>query len=152
ADDRLVGYGVFNPGAAATSTELRSWVTATLPPYMVPGFIVPLEELSLTPNGKVDRKQLPAPVSTEPEPVELDEELEPMERVIAEVWSSLLGIDRISAGDNFFEIGGHSLLAVEAVALIEERTGHRPEPRSLFFMTLSELASTIPAPASSAMA
>lgn len=152
ADDRLVGYVVFNPGAAATSTELRSWVTATLPPYMVPGFIVPLEELPLTPNGKVDRKQLPAPVSTEPEPVELDEELEPMERVIAEVWSSLLGIDRISAGDNFFEIGGHSLLAVEAVALIEERTGHRPEPRSLFFMTLSELASTIPAPASSAMA
>ena len=106
-----------------------------------------LDELPLTPNGKVDRKQLPEPSGAAPEPTAtILEPTSPMEQAIAEVWGALLGIERVGTGDNFFELGGHSLLAMEAVALIEERTGHRPEPRSLFFMTLGELAASAPEP------
>src|SRR5690606_34712270 len=61
ADDRLVGYVVFHPGQQATTTELRTWVSNALPPYMVPALFMTLDELPLTPNGKVDRKQLPSP-------------------------------------------------------------------------------------------
>jgi acyl carrier protein len=56
----------------------------------------------------------------------------------------------VGRDDNFFEIGGHSLLAMQVVALIEERTGFRPEPRSLFFMTLGELADSIDSPVTTA--
>ncbi len=146
ADDRLVGYVVLQPGAHATTTELRSWVSGSLPPYMVPALVMTLDELPLTPNGKVDRKQLPAPTGATVEPREVQLPSNPMERVVAEVWATLLGVEEISASDNFFELGGHSLLAMEAVALIEERTGYRPEPRSLFFMTLGEIAASVSEP------
>lgn len=146
ADDRLVGYVVQEPGASATSAELRSWVSGSLPPYMVPALVMTLDELPLTPNGKVDRKRLPAPTGVTAEPREVVLPSNPVERVIAEVWASLLGVEEIGAGDNFFELGGHSLLAMEAVALIEERTGYRPEPRTLFFMTLGEIAASVAEP------
>jgi amino acid adenylation domain-containing protein len=142
-DDRLVGYVVMNNGADASSSELRSWAGTTLPPYMVPSLYVTLDSLPLTPNGKVDRKALPTARSPEPEPFVADSGLNPMERRVAEIWAKLIGIASVSPGDNFFEIGGHSLLAIEVVAAIEEQTGYRLEPRSLFFMTLSEVAALI---------
>jgi amino acid adenylation domain-containing protein len=143
-DDRLVAYVVTADGGIVTGTELRGWTGGTLPPYMVPSFVVPLDALPLTPNGKVDRKQLPDPTGHHEEPAEWTAPQDPAAIAIAEVWSALLGVERIGEGDNFFELGGHSLLAMEAVAMIEERTGHRPEPRSLFFMSLGELAGTLP--------
>jgi hypothetical protein len=105
-----------------------------------------MDALPLTPNGKVDRKQLPEPAGHVASVAESSQPTDPAGRIIAEVWESLLGLERVGSDDNFFEIGGHSLLAMQAVALIEERTGHRPEPRSLFFMTLGELAASIPMP------
>jgi acyl carrier protein len=114
---------------------------------MVPAFIVMLDALPLTPNGKVDRKQLPDPTATV---AVIDDHAAPMgprERTIAAVWSELLGVESVGSSSNFFEIGGHSLLAMEAVALLEERAGIRLEPRSLFLMTLQELAATEPSAA-----
>jgi acyl-coenzyme A synthetase/AMP-(fatty) acid ligase len=146
ADDRLIAYVVFNPDGHATTTELRNWVSATLPPYMVPAMVATLDALPLTPNGKVDRKALPTVGGYDPGPADLVEPTDPIGREIAAVWRSLLEVERVGVGDNFFEIGGHSLLAMEAVAMIEERTGHRPEPRSLFFMTLGEIAAAVSSP------
>jgi len=114
-----------------------------LPPYMVPSVIMSLQALPLTPNGKVDRKALPEPVVAVAETHDVRTPHDPTAQAIARIWEELLEIDQVSLDDRFFEIGGHSLLAMEVVARIEEVTGVRPEPRSLFFMTLEELAATI---------
>ena len=144
-NDRLIGYVVLEPDVHATGSELRSSVALQLPPQMVPAFIVALDRLPLTPNGKVDRSRLPDPSGEVSGSSEREAPTTPMELAIADVWASLLQLDHVGATDNFFEIGGHSLLAMEAVALIEERTGVRLEPRSLFFRNLRELAATDPA-------
>ena len=147
SEDRLVAFVVLEPRAHATGSQLRSAVAQQLPPHMVPAFIVMLDALPLTPNGKVDRKQLPDPTVTV---AVIDDHAAPMgprERTIAAVWSELLGVESVGSSSNFFEIGGHSLLAMEAVALLEERAGIRLEPRSLFLMTLQELAATEPSAA-----
>src|SRR5690606_2720680 len=115
----------------------------TLPPYMVPSLIMPLDVLPLTPNGKVDRKALPEPDVSVDATHSWQPPTDPTAQEIAAIWSELLELDRIGVEDRFFEIGGHSLLAMEVVARIEERLGTRPEPRSLFFMTLGELAESV---------
>lgn len=153
-DDRLLAYIVPDPEAPATSSELRAAVGEVLPPYMVPSLITELDALPLTPNGKVDRKSLPDPTSRAgaaptggsatgglaPE----DELRDPAERVLGEIWAELLGVPGVGAGDNFFEVGGSSLMAMQVVARFEERTGHRIEPRLLFFRSLREIASGLP--------
>ncbi|NLG60795.1 MAG: amino acid adenylation domain-containing protein, partial [Candidatus Cloacimonetes bacterium] len=142
-DDRLIGYIVPEPGTTVSPAELRRVVGDVLPPYMVPSVIMSLQALPLTPNGKVDRKALPEPVVAVAETHDVRTPQDPTAQAIARIWEELLEIDQVSLDDRFFEIGGHSLLAMEVVARIEEVTGVRPEPRSLFFMTLEELAATI---------
>ncbi len=142
-DERLVAY-LIHELDAPTVGELRTWVADSLPPYMMPSFFVPLESFPLTPNGKVDRKQLPDPGQSTPDTTSFEPPTLPNQRIIAEVWAELLAVERIGLTDNFFELGGHSLLAMEAVALVEERTGHRLDPRSLFFRTLGQLAEALP--------
>jgi len=142
-NDRLIGYIVPEPGATVSPAELRRVVGDVLPPYMVPSVIMSLQALPLTPNGKVDRKALPEPIVAVAETHDVRTPQDPTAQAIARIWEELLEIDQVSLDDRFFEIGGHSLLAMEVVARIEEVTGVRPEPRSLFFMTLEELAATI---------
>ncbi len=100
---------------ALALADLRDQVAAQLPAYMVPSLFVPLAALPLTPNGKIDRKALPAPqaVRLEPERAYAAPENE-MQRSVARVWEELLHLDRVGIHDNFFEIGGNSLLLVEA--------------------------------------
>jgi acyl carrier protein len=92
---------------------LRESLARQLPEYMVPALYVPLDELPLSPNGKVDRKRLPEPDITRPE---LDAEYaaptSPIQRVVTGVWTEVLSFDRVGIHDTFFELGGHSLLAV----------------------------------------
>lgn len=142
-DDRLVGYIVPEPGEAVFTSDLRRMVSDVLPPYMVPSVIMSLQALPLTPNGKVDRKALPEPDAAPHHSDDWRQPSDPTAQAVAEIWGELLELDRIGLDDRFFEIGGHSLLAMEVVARIEERLGVRPEPRSLFFMTLEELAESI---------
>ena len=106
AGPRLVAYVAGTAGAA----ELREWLRARLPEYMVPAAFVALDALPLNANGKVDRRALPAPEAesgAEPVPPET-----PAEEALAAIWAELLGIGRVGVHDNFFELGGHSLLAV----------------------------------------
>src|SRR5581483_9335870 len=100
--------------------ELRAYLVARLPAYMIPAIFVPLEVLPLTPNYKVDHRALPAP---EASIVAVDLPVAPrtpIEETVASVWAGLLGRDDVGVDDNFFDLGGHSLLATQLLARIYE--------------------------------
>lgn len=113
-DQRLVGYLV----AAQMEPEpsaLRSALRTSLPDYMVPATFVSLPAMPLTPNGKVDRKALPSPDSVASKAASAVEHVAPeneVEAQVAEIWQKTLGRERVGIDDNFFDIGGHSLLVV----------------------------------------
>jgi amino acid adenylation domain-containing protein len=121
-EKRLVAYVV----ADSTADELRRFVKDKLPEYMVPAVVMLLEALPVTPNGKVDRRALPAPDRFRPE---LDKAFvaprDDLELQLAQIWEEVLGIRPVGVRDNFFELGGHSLLAVRLFALIEKRLGKK---------------------------
>ena len=93
--------------------DIRQVLATQLPEYMVPALYVPLDAMPLSPNGKVDRKRLPEPDTSRPE-LEADYKAagSPVEEVVADVWTEVLGFDRVGIDDTFLELGGHSLLAV----------------------------------------
>jgi amino acid adenylation domain-containing protein len=117
-DKRLVAYLVSRNGPISLS-ELRIYLRAKLPEYMVPAAFVPLKALPLTPNGKVNRKALPKP-DFEPSIDKLVPPATPTEIVLARIWREVLEIKHASTSDNFFESGGHSLLAVQLIGKINK--------------------------------
>jgi len=138
-DQRLVAYLVISSGESLDAIALRKHLGTRLPNYMLPQHYIELEELPLTPNGKIDRKKLPAPSglidgNTRQPPVT------PAEKLIAGIWSGLLGIEHIGRHDNFFELGGHSLLAVRAVVELEKASGTRIELRHILLEDLFQIA------------
>ncbi len=113
-EKRLVAYVVAG-ARAADDDDLRRFLKEKLPEYMVPAVFVLLDALPLMPNGKIDRRALPAPDRSRPE---LDKAFvaprTPTEELLAEIWAQLLDIERVGVHDNFFDLGGHSLLATQA--------------------------------------
>ncbi|WP_049786408.1 non-ribosomal peptide synthetase [Mycetohabitans rhizoxinica] len=110
-DKRLVAYVVANPDDALAGI-LRTHVAAALPDYMVPSAFVQLDAFPLTPNGKLDRRALPAPDAQAFAHQAYEAPQDELETTLAAIWSELLGVERISRHDSFFALGGHSLLAV----------------------------------------
>ncbi|MBL8524559.1 MAG: amino acid adenylation domain-containing protein, partial [Betaproteobacteria bacterium] len=139
-DVRLVAY------LAAASLDvqaLRDHARRTLPAYMVPQHFVSLAAIPLLPNGKIDRKALPKPSETTPATKSAASHMPPTtetEKVLAEIWADLLKISDINADDNFFDIGGHSLLGMQAIAIMQTKTGKRVNPRRYIFETLAQIA------------
>ncbi|MDB6124978.1 MAG: amino acid adenylation domain protein, partial [Pedosphaera sp.] len=87
----------------------------------IPATFVMLEMMPLTPNGKIDRKSLPAPDSVRPEPTgNFVAPRNPVEEALATVWCDVLGLEKVGAEDNFFELGGHSLLATQLISRLRE--------------------------------
>ncbi|MGQ0837735.1 non-ribosomal peptide synthetase [Actinokineospora sp.] len=119
-DRRLVGYLIPVADAGPTPAELRTFLRAALPEYLVPGAFVLLESFPLTSNGKVDHTALPEPVETTAIHVEPSTDVE---RRMAAVWADLLGRDRVGATDDFFVLGGHSLLAATLVTRVRAEFG-----------------------------
>ncbi|MBC8427806.1 non-ribosomal peptide synthetase [bacterium] len=140
---RLVAYVVSVQENALTISELQSFLKEKLPDYMVPSAFVMLDALPLTPNGKVDRRALPAPDRTRPE---LEETFvaphTPIASLIAEVWQEVLGVEKVGVYDNFFDLGGHSLLSMQVIARLENKLGVRVNPREFIVQTLGQLASS----------
>jgi acyl carrier protein len=100
--------------AQIETRELQSWVRRGLPEIMVPSAFVVLERFPQTPNGKIDRKALPAPdLSRQSSSESFVDPKTPVELTIAQIWRDLLGVERVGVHDNFFELGGHSLSAVQ---------------------------------------
>jgi aryl carrier-like protein len=140
-DKRLVAYVVPSPDAKPTSQDLRSYVSGRLPEYMIPLHWVLLESLPLTTTGKLDRKALPAP-STESSQLE-EFYVAPrndVERLLAEIWQQVFGLQRVGVHDNFFELGGDSIRSIQVIARANKQ-GLRLSPKLLFqHQTISELA------------
>ena len=139
-DVRLVAYCV---GEAPTD-ELREHLRMSLPAYMVPQQFVALEALPRLPNGKLDRRALPIPLDETPvRPGGAQDLSTPAERLMAGIWSELLGTSDVRRTDNFFDLGGHSLLANRAVVEFAARGGQRLELRRLIFESLGQLVAGI---------
>jgi amino acid adenylation domain-containing protein len=115
------------------TSELRVFLKTKLPEYMIPGVFVLLERLPLTPNGKIDRRALPSPDGLQPQSKEtLIAPRDDLERGLAQIWKKVLGLDSVGVKDNFFDSGGHSLLAVRLVSEIEKEFSQRIPLVSLF--------------------
>ena len=139
---QLVGYIVPEAQHAPDVSELRRYLEQRLPEYMVPSLFVFLDEFPLSPNGKIDRRALPAPDSLRLEQGELCVAPgTPIEGVLVSIWSQVLGIDGVSIKSNFFEIGGHSLLATQLVSRVREIFKVEMPLRRIFeYPTIEELA------------
>jgi amino acid adenylation domain-containing protein len=133
----LAGYVV---GATLTSTsELRRFLYTKLPHYMVPATLMRLEQLHLTPNGKIDRKSLPEPVREASTEMSVAPRTE-TEKILAEIWQQVLKVDHVSVTDNFFDLGGDSILSIHVVTQAR-RAGLILTPRQFFQQqTLAKLA------------
>ncbi|MDR3445562.1 MULTISPECIES: non-ribosomal peptide synthetase [unclassified Dyella] len=148
-DERLVLYAVCTEDEELVWPKLRAQLAARLPAYMQPQHLVRLSALPRTPNGKTDRKALPPPVlnttltidDAEPGVSASDD---PRERYLGEVWCKLVGADDVRASDNFFDIGGHSLLAIEMVTLVRKETGVKLNLLDVATSPLASLAAALP--------
>jgi amino acid adenylation domain-containing protein/non-ribosomal peptide synthase protein (TIGR01720 family) len=140
-DRRLAAYVVPSGEALPAVPDLRRFLEQQLPAYLIPSFFVPLTELPLTANGKVDHSRLAAPQSApRATPRVFVEPGTPLERQLAELIATVVGVDRVGTGDNFFEIGGDSILAIQVVGKAA-RAGIQLSPLDLFsYPTVEELA------------
>ncbi|WP_094117840.1 non-ribosomal peptide synthetase [Lonsdalea britannica] len=143
---RLVAYYVAEADSVLTGDELRTTLIARLPDYMVPAAWVALESVPLTPNGKVDRKALPAPDASAYAQQPYAAPQGETEATLAAIWQSLLGVQKVSRHDNFFALGGHSLLAMQLVAQVQDAL-RRALPLATLFAhpTIGELATALDA-------
>ncbi|HEY2740281.1 MAG TPA: AMP-binding protein, partial [Thermoanaerobaculia bacterium] len=135
---RLVAYVVV-AAPAPGPRPLRAHLQERLPEHMIPAVFVVLDRLPLTPNGKVDRRALPAPEPRLPEGEETAPRT-PAEGTLARIWTELLRLERVGVHDNFFDLGGDSILSIQIVARAR-RAGLFFEPREIFeHQTIAELA------------
>jgi amino acid adenylation domain-containing protein len=135
SDHRLVAYLVpADPDAGIpVAGELREYCQQRLPEFMVPSVFTALAQLPLTASGKLDRAALPAPdAGRAPSAGQYVAPLTPVEELLAGIWAQLLGLDRVGVTDNFFEMGGHSLMATRAVSRVRRIFGVEVELAALF--------------------
>jgi amino acid adenylation domain-containing protein/FkbH-like protein len=118
----LVAYLVFEEGQAASTTTLRDQLREKLPDYMVPSAFVAMERLPLTPNGKVDKRALPLPEQGQAR-LDFMRSRTLVEEIIAGIWEQVFGVERIGLEENFFERGGHSLLAAQVISRVRDALG-----------------------------
>jgi amino acid adenylation domain-containing protein len=142
---QLIAYIQPKVGAGLRVSDLHEFGRARLLPAMVPSHFIVIDQLPLTPNGKVDRPSLPAPdFARSRDEADYVAPRSATEKKLATIWSRLLQLDRVGANDNFFDIGGHSLLGIQLFAEIEREFGAAPPLASLFqFPTVEGLAQII---------
>ncbi|MGE0127970.1 MAG: amino acid adenylation domain-containing protein [Blastocatellales bacterium] len=147
---RLAAYVVTDPAETLSNKELREFIKTKLPEYMAPSAFALLNALPLTPNGKVDRRALPAlngfHHDSHDSPDSLDSFATPRnkaEEILAGVWSQVLGVRQVGIHDNFFEMGGDSILSIQVVGKANQQ-GLRVTPRQIFqHPTISELGAAV---------
>ncbi|MCY1023016.1 non-ribosomal peptide synthetase [Pyxidicoccus sp. MSG2] len=141
---RLVAWVVLKPGQTLDAAALRTFLKERLPDYMVPSAFEALESLPLTPSGKVDRRSLRARAAPTGNAAEYVAPATPEELALAGIWTELLGRTRIGARDDFFALGGHSLMAAQIVSRVREALGVELPLTAVFESpTLSGLADVV---------
>jgi amino acid adenylation domain-containing protein len=120
ADKRIVAYFVPVSGQEVSVNELRNFFQQKLPDYMIPNAFVSLDSLPLSPNGKIARKELPAPDGIINSQGRYEPPRNSMEQQIADIWAQVLNLERVGIYDNFFELGGHSLLATQIISRLRK--------------------------------
>ncbi|MVU79076.1 amino acid adenylation domain-containing protein [Nocardia sp. ET3-3] len=139
--DQLVAHVVAAPGHLVESAELLAALSDSLPKYMIPSAVVAMAEFPLNASGKLDRKALPAPSFSARE---FRAPATPVEEIVAGVFAEVLGVERVGADDDFFALGGNSLIATAVVARLGAAVGGRVPVRVLFeATTVSELADRV---------
>jgi acyl-coenzyme A synthetase/AMP-(fatty) acid ligase/thioesterase domain-containing protein/acyl carrier protein len=144
-DKRLAAYVVVDQQANVSASQLKAFLREKMPEFMIPAAVVFLDRIPLTPSGKVNRRQLPAP------PTEIldrqDNYTAPrdaLELSLARIWEETLDVRPVGVQDNFFELGGHSLLAVRLMARVEQQFGVRLPLAILFHQpTIEHLAALL---------
>lgn len=141
SEKRLVAYAVPHVWPGPSTSELREFVKTHVPEYMAPSIFMLLDRLPLTSSGKVDRQALPAPDQSRPElATQIVEPRNEVEQTLAEIWASVLGLEKVGIYDSFFELGGDSILSIQVVSRASQR-GFRLTPKQIFLnQTISELA------------
>ncbi|MEU9188406.1 amino acid adenylation domain-containing protein, partial [Streptomyces sp. NPDC048484] len=139
--DRTLVAHLVPDGPLPAAAELREFAATRLPAFMLPSLFVELDELPLSPNGKLDRAALPAPDATRLGGNAFVAPASPSEELLAGIWARVLGVDRVGAEDDFFELGGHSLLATQVTSRIRDVFGVEA-PLSVLFdrRTVRDLA------------
>ncbi|HKQ88382.1 MAG TPA: amino acid adenylation domain-containing protein [Candidatus Acidoferrales bacterium] len=139
-DRKLVAYVALSQRQVSLR-PIRDFLKQKLPLYMIPE-LVRLDRLPLTPNGKLDRKSLPLTSTTgaEIEETNFGEPRDEIERLLAQLWREALHIERLSVYDNFFDLGGHSLSAIQVLARLQNHLGVCIKPVEMAFQSLGQLA------------
>ena len=136
-DWRLIAYVVYDPEEDATVSELRRHIRRSLSDDFVPHAFIELETIPRSADGNVDHSALESPFAGAEE---LIEPRTPSERTIAALWQKLLGVDTIGVYDNFFDIGGHSLLSMRLISQVDKQLGVRLQHEHVVINTLEQLA------------
>ncbi|MGH9213670.1 MAG: amino acid adenylation domain-containing protein [Acidimicrobiales bacterium] len=131
-DKRLVAYVVIGEGSATDEADLRRCVAADLPDYMVPSAVVRLDQLPLTANQKVDRRALPPPPAAPSNDVAARRPRTPRERALCDLFAEVLGTGHVGIDDDFFDLGGHSLLVTHLLARTRSTLGAELRVRDVF--------------------
>jgi acyl-coenzyme A synthetase/AMP-(fatty) acid ligase/acyl carrier protein len=144
-DKRLVAYVVADPGETLFADQLRGFLKERLPDFMIPSAFVALEQMPLTPNGKLDRKALPVPDEAQlRSQTPFASPRSPLEELLADVWAEVLGVERVGIHDDFFEMGGQSILATQLISKIQQILPVELPLRTIFEApTVAELATAI---------
>ncbi len=142
-DHRLHAFVVYETGEEPTASELRRHLRQVLPDYMMPQQFTTLSELPRLASGKINRKLLAQPVSEVKMGHEYIAASSATEKVLVDIWQFALKRDQVSVDSQFFDIGGHSLLALEVILEMEARLGVRFNPQDMWVNTLEQLAAKI---------
>jgi hypothetical protein len=141
SDKRLLAYGVVESDVPPSAREIRDYLGDRLPAYMIPSEFAWIDEIPRAPNGKVDRNQIARTARAEPAAPQATEAPQTANEVLlCRIWGEVLGLEEVGIYDNFFDLGGHSLLSLKVVELFENETGFRMNPTELISQTVRQVA------------
>lgn len=144
-DVRLIAYLQPVAGQEIEPLAIRKFLRGVLPEYMIPQLIMELQSLPQTPNGKLDRKALPLPPewSTQSQRRSVPPR-SAAEKFLGDLWVRTLGLASVGVDDNFFDLGGHSLLSMQVISQVEKSTGVKLNPRLLLLNSLEQISNLLP--------
>jgi len=145
SDKRLVAYVLSSDDIRGEEETIRSFLRAHMPEYMVPTYILQLNDFPMTPNGKIDRKALPMPdMDLQNSTTDYQAPENEVETKLCEIWGEILAVEKVGTLDNFFDLGGHSLLATRLIGRVNETFEINMKLPALFeYPTIATLAETV---------